>query len=83
MKKYDPEAMVAISRYRNYFPTLPKDIQRDVYTRMRELMEEEKQYCDKGSRKHRHFRIRRLMCILFLSSHLGGFSPKPVYMIFQ
>ena len=26
MKKYEPIAMAAISRYRNYFPTLPKDI---------------------------------------------------------
>lgn len=43
MKKYDPEAMVAISRYRNYFPTLPKDIRQEVYARMRELLEEEKQ----------------------------------------
>ena len=73
----------AISRRQNDFPTLPKGIQLDVHARMRELLEEEKQYCDKGSRKHRHFRIRRLMCILFLSSPLGGFSPKPVYMIFQ
>ena len=31
MKKHDPEAMVAISRYRNYFPTLPKDIRQEVY----------------------------------------------------
>ena len=43
MKKYDPEAMVAISRYRNYFPTLPKDIRQEVYARMWELLEEEKQ----------------------------------------
>ena len=24
MKKYEPEAMVAASRYQNYFPTLPR-----------------------------------------------------------
>ena len=52
MKKYEPEAMVAASRYQNYFPTLPKDVQRDVYARMRELLEEEKTYCDKGSYAH-------------------------------
>ena len=52
MKKHDPEAMVAISRYRNYFPTLPKDIRQEVYARMRELLEEEKQYCDKGNYEH-------------------------------
>ena len=52
MKKYEPEAMVAASRYQNYFPTLPKDVQRDVYARMRELLEEEKAYCDKGNYAH-------------------------------
>ena len=52
MKKYEPEAMAAVSRYRNYFPTLPKDIRQDVYARMRELLEEEKAYCDKGNYAH-------------------------------
>ena len=52
MKKYEPEAMVAASRYQNYFPTLPKDVQRDVYARMWELLEEEKTYCDKGNYAH-------------------------------
>ena len=52
MKKYEPEAMVAVSRYQNWFPTLPKDIQRDVFVRMRELLEEEKTYCDKGNYAH-------------------------------
>ena len=52
MKKYEPEALVAVSRYRKYFPTLPKDVQRDVYARMRELLEEEKMYCDKGNHAH-------------------------------
>ena len=52
MKKYEPEALVAVSRYQNCFPTLPKDVQRDVYARMRELLEEEKTYCDKGNYAH-------------------------------
>ncbi len=52
MKKYEPEAMVAISRYQNYFPTLPKEIRREIYARMRELLEEEKEYCDKGNYEH-------------------------------
>ena len=52
MKKYESEAMVATSRYQNYFPTLPKDVQRDVYALMRELLEEEKTYCDKGNYAH-------------------------------
>ena len=30
MQKYEPKAMVAISRYRNYLPTLPQDIQMDM-----------------------------------------------------
>ncbi|MEE0955121.1 MAG: L-2-amino-thiazoline-4-carboxylic acid hydrolase [Eubacterium sp.] len=52
MSRYVPEKMVKISRYRNFFPTLPDDIQKDIYARMSELIEEEKQYCDKGNYKH-------------------------------
>ena len=52
MKSYTPEKLVAISRYRNYFPTLPAEIRQDVYQRMRELLLEEQQYCDKGNYKH-------------------------------
>lgn len=42
MKKYIPEKMVQISRCRNYFPTLPKEIQDEILKRMAELIEEEK-----------------------------------------
>ena len=49
---YTPEKLVAISRYQNYFPTLTAEIQNDTYARMRELLEEEKEYCDKGNYKH-------------------------------
>lgn len=52
MKSYAPEKLVAISRYKEFFPTLPEDIQRDVYQRMRILLPEEQQYCDKGNYKH-------------------------------
>ena len=52
MKAYTPEAMVRVSRYQNYFPTLPEEIKSDIYARMRELIEEEKLYCDKGNYKH-------------------------------
>ena len=52
MKKYEPEKLVAISRYRNYFPSLPNEIQYAVYTRMDELIAEEKEYCDKGNYSH-------------------------------
>lgn len=31
MKKYEPKRMVASGRYQNYFPTLPAEIQQDVY----------------------------------------------------
>ena len=49
---YTPEKLVAISRYQNYFPSLTAEIREDVYARMRELIEEEKAYCDKGNYKH-------------------------------
>ncbi|MBE7005405.1 MAG: hypothetical protein E7425_14205 [Ruminococcaceae bacterium] len=52
MKAYIPEKMVAVSRYQNYFPTLPREMQDDIYARMRELIEEEKTYCDKGNYAH-------------------------------
>ena len=52
MKKYEPQMMISRSRYRRYFPTLEKDIQEDVYVRMRELIQEEKEYCDKGNYSH-------------------------------
>ncbi len=50
--KYQAERMVATSRCQNYFPTLPSDIRKDIYKRIGELIEEEKQYCDKGNYKH-------------------------------
>ncbi|MBQ8095064.1 MAG: L-2-amino-thiazoline-4-carboxylic acid hydrolase [Clostridia bacterium] len=52
MKRYTPEKLVAVSRYQNYFPTLPAAVQREVYTRMTMLLEEEKAYCDKGNYKY-------------------------------
>lgn len=52
MNEYIPEKLVAISRYQNYFPTLEKQIQSDVFARMKELIIEEKEYCDKGNYKH-------------------------------
>lgn len=52
MKPYIPEKMVAVSRYAKFFPTLPEEIRTDVYQRMNVLLEEEKQYCDKGNYTH-------------------------------
>lgn len=49
---YTPEKLVAVSRYQNYFSMLSKEIQNDTYMRMHELLEEEKEYCDKGNDKH-------------------------------
>lgn len=49
MKKYEPKQLVAISRYQNYFPSLPGEIREDVYARISELIEEEKEYCDKNA----------------------------------
>ena len=52
MSPYTPEKLAAISRYRNFFPTLPAEIQEEAYARMGELMEEEKEYCDRGNVRH-------------------------------
>lgn len=51
-REYVPEQMVAISRYQNYFPTLPEDIKTDIYDRMNELLVEEKEYLDEGNYEH-------------------------------
>lgn len=45
MSRYAPEKLVDISRYQNYFPTLPADIQHDIYARIAGRIEEEKKYC--------------------------------------
>ena len=52
MKQYMPEKLVAISRYRRYVPTLSRELQEDIHARIRELIVEEKQYCDQGNYKH-------------------------------
>ena len=52
INQYTPEKLAAISRYQNYFPTLPADVRQDTYARIAELIEEEKAYCDKGNFKH-------------------------------
>ena len=52
MKQYNPKSLVKISRYQNFFPTLDAEIQKDIYARMAGLLEEEKEYCDKGNYEH-------------------------------
>ncbi len=50
MKEFKPELMVAAGRYQNCFPTLPEKIKSSIYSRMMELLEEEKDYCDEGAK---------------------------------
>ena len=45
MMQYTPEKLVAVSRYQNFFPTLPGNVRSDIYARIAKLIEEEKQYC--------------------------------------
>ncbi len=52
MPQYIPEKLVKVSRYKNFFPTLDEEIKKDIYNRMKSLIEEEKEYCDKGNYKH-------------------------------
>ena len=52
MKSYTPEKLVSVSRYKKFVPTLPAEIQQDVYQRMQILLKEEQQYCDKGNYRH-------------------------------
>ncbi len=52
MKQYTPEKLVAVSRYRRYVPTLSRELQADIHTRIRELIAEEQRYCDQGNYKH-------------------------------
>ena len=41
MKAYDAKQLVAISRYQNYFPSLPEEIREEAYARISGLIEEE------------------------------------------
>lgn len=52
MKSYAPQKLVTISRYQDFFPTLPEDVRRDIYRRMAELVGEEREYCDRGNYRH-------------------------------
>jgi len=79
LKKYIPEKMVKISRYQNYFPTLGADIQAEIYDRMRELIIEEKQYCDKGNYEHMAQIITSVAMYEVLQKH--GQSEEEAYMI--
>jgi len=52
MKKYEPKALISVSRYRKFFPSLPEEIRRDVVSRMKVLLEEERRWCDRGNYRH-------------------------------
>ena len=52
MKKYKAEKMAAVSRYSAYFQTLPADLRRQVHDRINELVQAEKEFCDRGNYKH-------------------------------
>ncbi len=52
MKGFTAKSLVAVSRYQNYFPTLSAELQRETYTRIEELIQEEQHYCDKGNYEH-------------------------------
>jgi len=50
--KYMPEKMVAASRYSAYVHTLPEELRRQLIFRMNELIQEEREFCDRGNYKH-------------------------------
>ena len=79
MSQYTPEKLVAISRYQNYFPTLPADVQQDTYARIAELIEEEKDYCDKGNFKHMAQILTSIALYEVLQKH--GSSEEEAYRI--
>ena len=77
MKDYKPEKLVANSRYQNYFPTLPENIQSDVYARIEELLAEEKEYCDKGNYSHMAQILTSIALYEVLQKH--GISEEEAY----
>jgi len=77
MSMYTPEKLVSISRYQIFFPTLSPDIQRDIYSRMAELIVEEKQYCDKGNTKHMAQILTSIAMYEVLQKH--GWSEENAY----
>lgn len=52
MKPYKPEEMIASSRYGAYFPTLSAEVQQATLARLAELVQAERQWCDKGNYQH-------------------------------
>ena len=77
MKSYEPKSMVAISRYQNYFPTLPQGVQSDVYARMGELLREEAEFCDEGNYEHMAQIVTSIALYEVLQAH--GASEEEAY----
>ncbi|HCK88733.1 MAG TPA: hypothetical protein DHW39_07975 [Erysipelotrichaceae bacterium] len=71
--------MTAISRYRNYLPTLPKDMQKEVHARMKELIAEEREYCDRGNYSHMAQILTSIALYEVLQKH--GKTEEEVYTI--
>ncbi len=72
MSSYEPKKLVSISRYQNYFPTLPEEIKEEVYRRMDELIGEEKEYCDKGNYRHMAQILTSIALYEVLLEHSGS-----------
>jgi len=79
MKAYTPEKLVAVSRYQNYFPTLPQEIREDVYGRIEQLLSEEKEYCDKGNYNHMAQILTSIALYEVLQKH--GYSEEEAYRV--
>ena len=79
MKQYTPEKLVAVSRYRRYIPTLPAELQADIHARIRELIAEEKRYCDQGNYKHMAQIFTSIALYQTLQKH--GLSEEEAYKI--
>lgn len=71
--------MTAISRYRNYLPTLPKDMQKEVHARMKKLIAEEREYCDRGNYSHMAQILTSIALYEVLQKH--GKTEEEVYTI--
>ena len=71
--------MVSISRYQNYFPTLSEEIRQEVYDRMKKLIEEEKEFCDKGNYSHMSQILTSIALYEVLQKH--GKSEEEAYRI--
>ncbi len=77
MKKYEPSAMVKDSRYAAYFPTLDATVQQAALDRIAELVEAERQWCDKGNYEHMCNMLTALALYEVLQQH--GLSEEEAY----